>query len=144
MGIFTPHSCEELQTWPTSSEVSFLGVSRESHSQDLCYLYSYCLCGEDKRIMEIHPTLLVSFISPHKAISSQSVSWRLSRALCLAGIELNYTGHSTRGASTSAAAVAGLSADLILEAADWAFVQTFERFYHRVICSYLRKAVLNG
>ena len=32
----------------------------------------------------------------------------------MAGIELNYTGHSTRGASTSAAAAAGLSADLIL------------------------------
>ena len=49
----------------------------------------------------------------------------------MAGIELNYTGHSTRGASTSAAAAPGLSADLILEAVDWAFVQTFERFYHR-------------
>ena len=52
----------------------------------------------------------------------------------MAGIELNYTGHSTRGASTSAAAAASLSADLILEAVDWASVQTFERFYHRVIC----------
>ena len=75
--------------------------------------------------------LLVSFISPHKAISSQSVSWWLSRALRMAGIELSYTGHSTRGASTSAATVAGLSADVNLEAADWASVQTFERFYHR-------------
>ena len=40
----------------------------------------------------------------------------------MAGVELNYTGHSTRGVSTSAAAVAGLSADLTLEAADWASV----------------------
>ena len=61
--------------------------------------------------------LLVSFISPHKAISSQSGQ--------------SVTGHSTRGASTSAAAAVGLSADLILEAAGWASVQTFERFYHR-------------
>ena len=30
----------------------------------------------------------------------------------MAGIELNYTGHSTRGASASAAASAGLSAVL--------------------------------
>ena len=49
----------------------------------------------------------------------------------MAGIELNYTGHSTREASTSATAAAGLSADLTLEATDWASVQTFERFYHR-------------
>ena len=73
----------------------------------------------------------MSFISPHKAISSQLVSWWLPRALRMTQIELNYTGHSTRGASTSATATAGLSADLILEAADWASVQNFEWFYHR-------------
>ena len=83
--------------------------------------------------------LLVSFISHHEAILSQSVSRWLSRVLRMAGIELNYTGHSTRGASTSAAAATGLSADLILETEDWASVQTFERFYHRVICWCLRK-----
>ena len=89
--------------------------------------------------------LLVSFISTHKAISSQSVSRWLSRALRMAGIELKYTGHSTRGASTSAAAAAGLSADLILEAADWASVQTFERFYHRESSAgAFARAVLNG
>jgi len=49
----------------------------------------------------------------------------------LAGIELNYTIHSTRAVFTSGATAAGLSADLILEAADWASVQTFKRFYHR-------------
>ena len=49
----------------------------------------------------------------------------------MAGIELNSTGHSIRGASSSAAAAAGLSGDLILEAAGWASVQTFEWFYHR-------------
>ena len=89
--------------------------------------------------------LLVSFISPHKAISSQSVSRWLSRALRMAGIELTYTGHSTRGASTSAASAAGLSADLILEAADWASVQTFERFYHKESSAgAFARAVLNG
>ena len=64
-----------------------------------------------------------------------------------AGIELNYTGHSTRGASTSAAAVAGLSADLILEAADWASlrVQTLERFYHKESSAgVFERAVLDG
>ena len=89
--------------------------------------------------------LLVSFISPHKPISSQSVSRWLSIALRMAGIELNYTGHSTRGASTSTAAAAGLSADLILEAADWASVQTFERFYHRESSAgAFSRALLNG
>ena len=144
MGIFTSHLCEEPQTQSPSSEVPFLGIPRES--QDLCCSQSYCLW-----ITEIHPkdcgnppNLLLSFISPHKAISKQSVSRWLSRALCMAGFELNSTGHSIRGASSSAAAAAGLSGDLILEAADWAFVQTFERFYHREssACAFAR-AVFN-
>ena len=37
----------------------------------------------------------------------------------MAGIELGYTGHLTRGASTSAAATAGL----------WVSMQTFKQFY---------------
>ena len=49
----------------------------------------------------------------------------------MSGIELGYSGNSTRGASTSAAAVGGLSVDLILEAADWASAQTFEFLYLR-------------
>jgi len=100
---------------------------------------------ERTKLLRKSTQLLVSFISPHKAISSQSVSRWLSRALRLVGIELNYTGHSIRGASISAAAAAGLSADLILEAADWASVQTFERFYHRESSAgTFARAVLNG
>ena len=65
------------------------------------------------------------------------------KSLASAGIELNYTGQSTMGASTSA--VAGLSADIILEAADWASVQTFRRFYHRESSAGdFERAVVNG
>ena len=41
----------------------------------------------------------------------------------MAGILLEFTGHSTRSASTSAAAAAGLSLDLIVEAGE--FRQSF-------------------
>ena len=72
MGIFTPHSCEELQTWSPSSEVSFLGIPRES--QDLCYSLSYRLCGEDKRITEIYPTISVVYFSAQGNFKSVSLS----------------------------------------------------------------------
>ena len=94
-----------------------------------------CLTANVERTKGLRKStqLLMSFISPHKAISSQSVSRWLSRALRMAGIELNYTGHSTRGASTSAAT------------ADWASVQTFERFYHKgSSAGAFARAVLNG
>ena len=49
----------------------------------------------------------------------------------MAGIKPGYSGHSTRGASTSAAATGGLSVEFILEAAVWASAQTFEPFYYQ-------------
>ena len=79
------------------------------------------LCGEDKRTTEIHPT--ISVICFYAQGNFKSVSLLVAfKSLRMAGIELNYTGHSTREASTSATAAAGLSADLTLEATDWASV----------------------
>ena len=49
-------------------------------------------------------------------------------ALRMARIDLSFSGHSTRGASTSAASAAGMSVEVILESADWASAGTFERF----------------
>lgn len=49
----------------------------------------------------------------------------------MAGVDLGFSGHSTRGASTSANAAAGVSIEVILERTDWASAGTFERFYHR-------------
>ena len=111
----------------------------------ICVVRSLTAYVEKTKKLRTSSKLFVSYISPYKAISSQSVSRWLSKALRLAGIELGYTGHSTRGASTSAAAAAGLSVELILEAADWASAQTFERFYHREHSSgSFSRAVLNS
>lgn len=112
---------------------------------NICVVRTLAAYLERTRDLRKSSQLLVSLIAPHKAISSQSVSRWLTRALRMAGIELGYSGHSTRGASTSAAAAGGLSVDLILEAADWASAQTFERFYHREASrAAFARAVLNS
>ena len=112
---------------------------------NICVVRTLAAYVERTRDLRKSSQLLVSLIAPHKAISSQSVSRWLTRALRMAGIELGYSGHSTRGASTSAAAAGGLSVDLILEAADWASAQTFERFYHREASrAAFARAVLNS
>ena len=112
---------------------------------NICVVRTLAAYGKRTRDLRKSSQLLVSLIAPHKAISSQSVSRWLTRALRMAGIELGYSGHSTRGASTSAAAAGGLSVDLILEAADWASAQTFERFYHREASrAAFARAVLNS
>ena len=75
--------------------------------------------------------LLVSYIAPHDSVSSQTVSRWLTQTIHLAGIALYFTGHSTKSASTSAAADAGLSLDLIVEAGDWSSAKVFEKHYHK-------------
>ena len=49
----------------------------------------------------------------------------------LAGIACHFTGHSTRSASTSAAAAAGVPLDTNQVAADWSSSETLKRFYLR-------------
>ena len=52
--------------------------------------------------------LLISFVRPFKPISSQTLSRWLRKTMQLAGIACHFTGHTTRSASTSAAARAGV------------------------------------
>ena len=75
--------------------------------------------------------LLISFVRPFKPISSQTMCRWLRKAMQLAVIDCHFTGHSTRSASTSAAARAGVRLDSILVAADWSSSETFKRFYPR-------------
>ena len=77
--------------------------------------------------------LLISFVRPFKPISSQTMSRWLGKTMQLTGIACHFTdhstGHSTRSASTSTAARAGVLLDTILVAADWSSSETFKRVY---------------
>ena len=77
--------------------------------------------------------LLVSFTSPHSAVGSQTVSRWIRTVLSNAGIDAQYTGHSTRAAATSMAADSGVPLEDIIAAADWSSATTFKKFYHKPI-----------
>ena len=77
--------------------------------------------------------LLVSYATPHRAIGSQTVSRWIRTVLLTAGINSQYTSHSTRSAATSAAADNGVPIEDILAAADWSSETTFETFYHKPV-----------
>ena len=118
-------------------------VSRPGHSPRQIYLPAYpnnpkiCVVRtlqEYRSRTETKRTssrLLISYVRPFKPISSQSVSRWLRKAMQLAGIACHFTSHSTRSASTSAAAHAGVPLETILAAADWSSSETFKRFYLR-------------
>ena len=75
--------------------------------------------------------LLVSYIAPYDSVSSQTISRWLTQIIHMAGIPLEFTGHSTRSASTSTATAAGVPLDLIVEAGDWSSAKVFEKHYHK-------------
>ena len=80
-------------------------------------------------------------------MSSSSIARWLKQGLEVAGIDTSiFKGHSTRGASSSKAASAGVAVSDILQAADWSTEGTFQRFYHRQSSdkSAFGKAVLTG
>jgi integrase len=75
-------------------------------------------------------SLLRSLNKPFGSVSSTTVARWLRTVIAEAGISLEFGAHSTRSASTSAAAAAGMSAPQILAAANWAKSgSTFQKVY---------------
>lgn len=79
--------------------------------------------------------LIVTFKKPNRAASSQTIGRWMKQTLCDSGIDTSIFGaHSTRHASTSAAARAGLNVDTIRKCAGWsAQSAVFANFYNRPI-----------
>ena len=76
--------------------------------------------------------LFISVKKPFKAVGTQTISRWLRTVMRRAGIGEEYTGHSTRHASTSKAAAQGLDVSIIKAAAGWSKnSKTFARFYKR-------------
>ena len=78
--------------------------------------------------------LFVSFIKPHKAVTSSTIARWLRTMLELSGIDSSIFGaHSTRSTSTSAAARGGVTLEDILKAANWSSESVFQKFYHKEV-----------
>ena len=94
----------------------------------LC-LKAYLKVTADLRLNET--ALFVTCQKPHKAASRDTISRWIKTTLTLAGIDTNmYGAHSTRSASTSAAARQGLPTTTIIHSAGWCSNNTFQKFYN--------------
>ena len=95
-----------------------------------------CLRIYEERTSELRPEgctrLFISYVKPHKPVSSQRIAHWIKDLLKEAGIDTNvFSAHSTRGASTTAAKEKGATLTDILSTADWSSDSTFRRFYYR-------------
>jgi site-specific recombinase XerD len=77
-------------------------------------------------------SLFISFQRPHAAVTAQTLSRWIYNVLQECGISPQFKAHSTRGASTSKAAL-HLDTNSILRTVGWRCESTFARFYNRPI-----------
>ena len=76
--------------------------------------------------------LFLSYVKPHKPVTSQRLANWLKEILGKAGIDTTvFKAHSVRGASSTAAAEKGVHIEDILRTADWSTDSTFHKFYYR-------------
>lgn len=115
------------------------------HDRKLClvdhirrYLYLTASLRKDDK-------LFIGLIKPHNAISRSTFSRWVKDTLALAGIDtVKFSAHSTRAASTSAAAKGGTPMELILKAAAWSSESTFQRFYNKPLTGSFSEAIYNS
>ena len=76
--------------------------------------------------------LFISFIRPHKPVTSTTLGRWLRNFMKAAGIDSQiFKAHSVRGASTTAAANAFVPLSTIMAMADWSSSSTFRTFYYK-------------
>ena len=73
----------------------------------------------------------MSYVKPHKPVTSQRIAHWIKDLLQDAGVDTNvFKAHSARGASATAAYNKGVSMQEILQTADWSKDSTFRGFYY--------------
>jgi len=84
-----------------------------------------------KRTSEVHKSnyLFISFLTYRKVTTSTLARW-LKLVLMLSGIK-DFSAHSFRSSSTSAAFGAGVTLKTIMDTANWSSSKTFFKFYHK-------------
>ena len=95
-------------------------------------LRHYLRMTEKLRKATSNSHLFVAIVKPHNPVAPCTIARWLKEVLRMSGIDISiFTAHSTRGASSSAAADSGITISDILKAADWSTESVFRKFYYR-------------
>ena len=95
-------------------------------------LETYLTVTEKFRTTDGSKKLFLSFQRPHHPVAKATIKRWICEVLLAAGIDATiFKAHSTRSASTSAAAKNHLPLADILKMGDWTSPSTFQRFYYK-------------
>lgn len=94
-------------------------------------LQEYQKSTAEFRKKETAMQLFLAMVPPHKPVSSSTIARWIKKSLEMAGLEPIFSAHSTRSAASTAAAMAGVSTQEIMNRAGWSNKDTFCKFYYR-------------
>ena len=75
--------------------------------------------------------LFLAVNSPHNPVTTSTIARWLKQAIVAGGIDPQFSAHSTRGASSTAAAMNGVTIREVMERAGWSRQDTFCKHYFR-------------
>ena len=75
--------------------------------------------------------LFLAVVAPHKPVTSSTIARWLKETIQASGVGAEFSAHSTRGASSTAAAMSGLSVQEVMARACWSSKDTFSKHYFR-------------
>ena len=136
--VFKLPSLTKKRSPGTSPKELFFGAF--PHDNKLCVVE--CLRVYEERTKSLRvgrggqqsTKLFLSYVKPHKPVTSQRIAHWLKDLLQESGIDTDqFKAHSIRGASATAACERGVHLDQILSTADWSKDSTFRRFYYRPV-----------
>ena len=122
---------EHLKTSKPSKslEVKVMSLPEDPSLCTLSTLAEYILPTEKLRSSS---KLVISFIRPHKPVTTSTVGRWIKSVLSTAGIDTSvFKAHSVRGASVTNAYIKGVSVVEILRTGDWTNERTFRKYYLR-------------
>ena len=126
---------EPIKTTKPGSKALEVQFKAYSTDLNLCVVHHLRLYLErTKPLRGDCKQLLFSFQKPYQAVSKDTVSRWLKLVLKQAEIDISmFKAHSTRAASTSAAAASNIPLSTIMASAGWSNADTFSKFYNKSV-----------
>ena len=130
--IFTLHKLHKARKKGKSPHfVVFHSFEEDSSLCVVAVLNEYLKRSEKWRTSD-EWQLVLSFVQPHKPVVSSTISGWIKKMLTISEVDVGvFKGYSTRSASTSKAALSGLSVSDILERGCWSNSSAWQKFYNK-------------
>ena len=127
--------CSELaKTAKASHMKSLQSVLIAGFDQDLALCPVKCLKAYEVTTAPFrmdNQQLFLAVVAPYKQVTSSTIARWLKETIQASGAGAEFSAHSTRGASSTAAAMSGLSVQEVMARACWSSKDTFSKHYFR-------------